>query len=409
MRCSRTTWGISYSHLMTIYNRAILPVILYAAEAWSVSTSQRARLKLRQIQRSFLIFATKAYRTVSNNALQAIACAMPIDPAIHLHNDIRAISRGQATNAVIPILKRTEIPTRSKGIHPKDNHIDIDTSGMVGKAEILIFTDGSKTESHVGTGMVAMENSKEIFTGIRRLDLECSVFQAELLGIYIATEWIEQQKKVTSSYAIHVDSKAALFATANRKTTHPLAVQIREKIITLKKSNTITLHWVKGHAGLGGNERADYLAKISASHKSTLDYTSIPITRSKQLLTEYYNTIWNSIYTRSNDASHTKHFIPNIPHRMSLSIWPNHMTTQFLTNHGRFQSYLHRMHIRASPLCSCPEKPPQTALHLITECSNFSRDRPPVLHSAPLPMVLKTHFNTVAVAEFLKNIFRTLV
>ncbi|PSN39016.1 hypothetical protein C0J52_14035 [Blattella germanica] len=49
---------------MTIYNRAILPVILYAAEAWSISTSQRSRLKLCQIQRSFLMFATKAYKTI---------------------------------------------------------------------------------------------------------------------------------------------------------------------------------------------------------------------------------------------------------------------------------------------------------------------------------------------------------
>ena len=408
VRCSKATWGMSFHHLMTIYHQAILPVIMYAADTWSPQISKRAKKKLNQIQRHFLLFATKAYKTVSYNALQAIACAMPLDPAVLLHNDLKAISKGQPTNAVIPLLKRTEKPTTTKRIHPKDNPIKIDFTGTVGNADYLIFTDGSKTENHVGAGMVAERNSKEIFINIKRLDLECSVFQAELLGILMAAEWIELQKDETSTYAIHVDSQAALLVTADRRTTHPLAVQIREKIITLKKTTKIDLHWVKGHAGLRGNDRADYLAKIAASHKTTTDYNLIPLTRGKQLLKEYYEIIWNSIYTKSKDAYHTKIFIPNIPHRLSLSLWPNYVTTQFLTNHGRFKSYLHKMNKTASPLCNCPEKPPQTALHLMTECTMFSRNRPAVLQTASPPNILKVHINTVNVAEFLMSVFHQL-
>ena len=36
----------------------------------------------------------------------AIAGIMPLDQAMHLHKDMRAISRGQPTNAVIPDLKK---------------------------------------------------------------------------------------------------------------------------------------------------------------------------------------------------------------------------------------------------------------------------------------------------------------
>ena len=61
----------------------------------------------------------------------------------------------------------------------------------------------------------------------------------------MAIEWIELQKDVTSTYATHVDSQAAVLAIANRKTTNPLATQIREKLIVLKKTNKIDLHWVK--------------------------------------------------------------------------------------------------------------------------------------------------------------------
>lgn len=408
LRCSKATWGMSFHHLITIYNHAILPVIMYAAEVWRSSISRRANIKLHQIQRQFLIFATKAYRTVSNNALQAIACSMPIDAAVLLHNDIKATSRGQPTNAVIPLLKKTEIPTRSRGIHPRNNHILIDTSGSVGKADVLLFTDGSKTQNHVGAAMVVEEDSKETFFGIRRLDINCTVFQAELLGIMMAVEWIEQHANCTSTYAIHVDSKAAILAAANKRTTHPLAVKIRQALTTLKSTKKITLHWIKGHSGLQGNERADYLARIAASYRTTIDYKSTPLHQAKQLLTEYYTTIWNSIYTNSEDSFHTKLFIPNIPHRLSSSLWPNFITTQFITNHGRFKSYLNKMNITTSPLCNCSEKPPQTARHLLTECTRYSRHRPAVLRSTPLSTILKHHWNTVEVTEFLKTIFHSL-
>jgi len=42
---------------------------------------------------------------------------------MHLYKDIRAISRGNLTNAVITELKKIEIPTKIRGIHPKDNQI----------------------------------------------------------------------------------------------------------------------------------------------------------------------------------------------------------------------------------------------------------------------------------------------
>jgi len=69
---------------------------------------------LEQIQRSFLLFLTKAYRTVSLEALSAIAGLMPIDQAIRLYEDITAISRGLPTNAVIAQLKKIETPLKQE-------------------------------------------------------------------------------------------------------------------------------------------------------------------------------------------------------------------------------------------------------------------------------------------------------
>jgi hypothetical protein len=75
---------------------------------------------------------------------------MPIDQAMHLYKDIRAIYRGQPTNVVITELKKIEIPTKTRGIHPKDNHIRVDLSGTEGKANVAIYTDGFKQKNMSG-------------------------------------------------------------------------------------------------------------------------------------------------------------------------------------------------------------------------------------------------------------------
>jgi len=246
-----------------------------------------------------------------------------------------------------------------------------------------IFTDGSKMEYHVGASMVAEKDSKEIYINTQRLNTTCTEFQAELYGINMAIDWIESQGKKNSSYAINVDSKAVLLGFANKHTTHPLAVAIRVKATKLRNSTSITFHWVKGHAGLKGNERADYLAKTVARHNTTIAYDEIPINRGKQLLEDHYTKIWNATYVNSANASHTKLYIPTIFHRLSLPLWPNLLLTQFLTNHGSFRSYLHKINKTPSPNCNCPEKTVQTAHHLMPECSLWSKDRPSVLKSLP--------------------------
>jgi len=182
------------------------------------------------------------------------------------------------------------------------------------------------------------------------------------------------------------------------------------KTTELRNSTSITFHWIKGHVGLKGNERADYLAKIAASCNTTIAHDAIPINRGKQIVEEYYIKIWNATYTYINsaNASYTKLFIPTIYHRLSLPLWPSFILTQFLSNHGSFRSNLHKMNKTPSPTCSCPEKAVQTARHLVTEYSLFSSERPAVLPTLPPPLVLKYHINTVGVSSFLRNIFHTL-
>ena len=133
---------------MSIYNHAILPVITHAAEVWFYKISARANKKLQEIQRSFLIFLTKSYRTVSIIGLQTIAGVMSINLTLLMHQDVRAISSGHQTDTVS--IKLLDIETgRIRGIHPKNNYISVNFTGKECKAEFCIYTYGTKTENHV--------------------------------------------------------------------------------------------------------------------------------------------------------------------------------------------------------------------------------------------------------------------
>jgi len=123
--------------------------------------------------------------------------------------------------------------------------------------------------------------------------------------------------------------------------------------------------------------------KTPPSYITTNAYDEIPINRCKQIPEDHYIKIWNEIYVKSESASHTKLCIPTIFHRLSFTLWPSFLLTQFLTNHGSFRSYLYKMNKTTSPYCNCPAKTVQTARHLPLEYSLWSKDLLTFLKSLP--------------------------
>jgi hypothetical protein len=88
-----------------------------------------------------------------------------------------------------------EIPTKIRGIHPEDNHIHVDLSGSERKANVIIYTNGSKMENHVGASMVAIKGSGEIYINTQRLSITCTVFQVELYGLSMAVDWNKAKER----------------------------------------------------------------------------------------------------------------------------------------------------------------------------------------------------------------------
>jgi hypothetical protein len=95
-------------------------------------------------------------------------------------------------------------------------------------------------------------------------------------------------------------------------------------------------------------------------------------------------------------------------HRRTLTLWPKHVLTQFLTNQSCFRSYLYKRTKASSLLCSCPEMEEQTALHLLKDCSLFTKVRPTAIQTLTLPQIMQRHINTAEVSSLIHNIYRTL-
>ena len=72
-------YSVSYSCLIKIYEGVYRAIVLYGVGAWGKLVRGRHRRKLVQGQRQVLVRITKAYRTISTNAVQVIAGVLPID------------------------------------------------------------------------------------------------------------------------------------------------------------------------------------------------------------------------------------------------------------------------------------------------------------------------------------------
>ena len=125
-----------------------------------------------------------------------------------------------------------------------------------------IFTDGSKSESAVGSAAVPMEHN--IDEVLKRIPSNASVYTAEATALDMALNTIKQSRK--SSFLIPSDSLSCLTALKAYKTLDPKILKLKIKINALTKNGkTIVFLWIPGHAGITGNELADELAKHALS------------------------------------------------------------------------------------------------------------------------------------------------
>ncbi|KAL0894322.1 hypothetical protein ABMA27_012948 [Loxostege sticticalis] len=383
-KAAKINWGLHPEVIRLIYVAAVEPIILYAASAWAPAADKIGVQKLlNSVQRGFAQKLCKSYRTVSLHSALTLAGILPLDLRIQEAAALYETKRGSP----LPELGDRETESGvgfAETPHPA-LHMDIiferlEDQSLVDRhnvQEVRIFTDGSKIEGKVGAALSIWKGESEIRNQKFSLSAYCTVYQAELLAICKATGGILKGRE--RSYGLYSDSMAALETVANHSSLHPLAVESRENLRkALTQGKDVSLYWIKAHAGLQGNERADELAKEAAlASKRKPDYDRCPVSYAKKTIRNRSIIKWNDRYKTGETASITKLFFPEAgdAYRLIRKIQPAGLLTQILTGHGGFSQYLHRFKCGENPSCDCDPQVEQTVPHLLSECPVFDRLR----------------------------------
>ncbi|XP_061747026.1 uncharacterized protein LOC133545438 [Nerophis ophidion] len=129
---------------------------------------------------------------------------------------------------------------------------------------IMIYTDASKTiNSKVGAAAVIPQRNIVLN---KRISDKLSVFTGELVAIYMAVNWIEENK--ARKVVVCSDSSSALTSIKNitSETRLDIVYEIVQAIYRINKAGgVVTFLWVPAHVGVEGNELADRYAKQAST------------------------------------------------------------------------------------------------------------------------------------------------
>lgn len=182
-----------------------------------------------------------------------------------------------------------------------------------------------------------------------------------------------------NSFGIFSDSQSSLEAVTNRHSFHPLVMEIRNNLRHSKISGkNVELFWIKAHAGLTGNKRADELAKEAALRlKTKPDYDRCPISFVKRRIRSEALDEWNHRYRSGETAAITKWFLPDAiqAYKIVKQLQPTGVTTQIMTGHGGFSEYLNRFKRKESPSCICDPSISESVPHIILDCPTYGSER----------------------------------
>ena len=159
-----------------------------------------------------------------------------------------------------------------------------------------MYTDGSKTEYGVGSGYVIYNKGQQIQTHSSKLTNTTIVFQAKIMEINEAAEYLLtlSNHRKFKHVKILSDSQAALTALNNTYLKSQTVKNASIALHSLKlRCKTVKLAWIKAHVGIQGNEEADQAAKERANGQNITKYVPKPWCETKALVDKLVLEEWN--------------------------------------------------------------------------------------------------------------------
>ena len=157
---------------------------------------------------------------------------------------------------------------------------------------------------------------------------------------------------------------------------------VKDSLNRVGSTKTVTLCWIKAHIGIPGNERADELAEMGASHTPLGPGPFVPISRTNihQAVNKNTGDIWNNRWKSRKDARQTVFFFSEIDLNKSYGICKlskSHIRSviRAVTGHGhrgRHEAILNKL---TEPPCRFCHEGVETPSHIVLECPRFNQHR----------------------------------
>jgi ribonuclease HI len=244
-----------------------------------------------------------------------------------------------------------------------------ETDGTSADPTLICYTDGSlfQDTGSSGYGIWIQNGDISIY---RPLGRHATVFQAEVMAILDLVDMLTKHGVMNHRIAILSDSQAALKALNSHCANSALIRECQSKLNTLGGNNDIELHWVKGHSGEEGNERADELARLGSStpYIGAEPAVGISPTVIKSMISSACRTIHDDLWASQDSCWQTKSLAPgrNAKYAHNILRLPRKQLRTLLcliTGHGGFKNHLHRMGLTMDRICPLCEEELDTASH----------------------------------------------
>lgn len=379
----RLKFGLNNDIRAAIVNKAITPMISYAAGIWYPKIKQATKNEIKKFNRWATIVTTGCYKSVSYASSLIIGKFSPVHHEVMKRSaiELQKIKKwSDKYNAIIQT--KATIASCSHPAYPLNWQLydQIKSPSEVSRIDgfdAYIYTDGSRPgdpDMNAGAAIVMMKNNYSKSGSVRRLKLSSHVtsFQAELIALELALKMATEHNNKFTTLCICSDSLSSLMAIMNPRTRNKIVLGIQLRLVLLSAvQKEVKLVHVSSHVDIHGNELADKFAneacEIGEYYPTAVEARVINREENEAMTRriehEYLTTKWGRTI---------KKFCPSIYSGARDLISINRHTVKIYTGHGTFRNYLHERKKASNNLCLCDQKTVQDVEHVLINCPLFS-------------------------------------